>query len=149
MSRRISIANAQQLASYGQGISPAEVRHRVLRALERRVLSGNKEELRGYFEVVIAQIASPFAGAGEDDAISSSSDEDIEQTALVFCHYDLDGDGLLSLSEFMALAQLAEGETGQTFSDEHVERCFQKADVDANGVIDFNELMLYSRRSRS
>lgn len=97
---------------------------------------------------MIEQISSPFGRVGADDGISTSSDEDIEQTALLFCHYDQDGDGLLNASEFAAVAELVAGKTGQSFSSEHIERCFRKADIDANGVIDLNELLLYSQRRR-
>ena len=60
--------------------------------------------------------------------------------------YDGDGDGVLSHAEFAALAELVGGQTGQTFSPEHIDKCFRQADVDGSGYIDLNELLLYRRR---
>ena len=95
---------------------------------------------------MIEQIASPYLGAGDNDAVSGSSDDDLEQTALLLCHYDADGDGVLSSAEFSALATLVAGQTGQSFAEEHVGRCFLQADVDGSGAIDLNELLLYRRK---
>ena len=116
---------------------------RVIGALEQRVLTRHNKELRGYFERVVEQCASPFAGTGEDDAISASSNADIEQTALLLCHHDADGDGLLSREEFSSIVDLVAGQTGQRFTAEHVDRCFLEADADGSGTVDLNELLLY------
>lgn len=128
-------------------ITRAEVRERITGALERRVLGKHNPELRGYFDHVIEQMASPYLGSGEDDAISGSSDEDLEQTALLLCHHDADGDGLLSREEFGAIVDQVASQTSQSFSAEHVERCFLEADVDGSGAIDLNELCLYRAKA--
>ena len=132
--------------AYGHMLSREEVHARLFAALEHRVLHAHNKELRGYFERVLEQIASPFAGSGEDDAISSSSDDDLEQTALLFCHHDADGDGVLSHDEFAAIVDLVAGQTGQTYTPEHVDHCFLQADVDGSGAIDLNELLLYKQK---
>ena len=111
-------------AAYGHLITRDEVRARLLGVLEARVLGRHNAELRGYFETLIAQLASPFAGVGEDDAISSASDEDLEQTALLFMHYDTDGDGLLTRDEFAALVDMVASSTAQNYTVEHIDRCF-------------------------
>ena len=135
------------IAAYGQVLSREEVHARVFGALDRRVLGPHNAELRAYFERCFEQCASPFGGTGQDDAISSSSDDDIEQTALLFCHHDTDGDGVLSRDEFAAVVDMVAGTTGQRFTVEHVDRCFQQADVDGSGAIDLNELLLYRTRA--
>ena len=131
---------------YGNLLTESEVRQRILRVLGRRVLHAHNRELAGYFEMMAAQCSSPFSGSGETDAISGTSDEDLEQTALLLCHHDADGDGLLSRKEFASLVELVASQTGQAFSAEHVERCFRVADVDDSGALDLNEVLLYARR---
>ena len=104
LAKRLSTVGT--FANYGTTVTRVEIRERVLRALQRsRVLTPTNSELIGYFERVVEQIASPFAGSGEDDAVSSSSDDELAQTAILFMHYDADGDGLLSHAEFTALIQ--------------------------------------------
>jgi hypothetical protein len=142
------LGTAGSFNRYGRHITAEEVHRRVMGALERRVLTATNQELRKYFQAVVDQTGSPLTGSGQDDAISSASDEDLEQTSLLLCHYDADGDGLLSRDEFAALVSLAGGHSGQEFSPEHVERCFAQADVDLSGAIDLNELLLYVRRGR-
>ena len=137
------LAPSAALALYGSKLSQAEVRQRIFQTLERRVLSGHNKELRGYFEVVVENMASPFLGSGEDDALTTTSDEDLEQTCLLFCHFDADGDGLLCHEEFAALVDLTAAQTGQSFAAEYVDRVFRQCDVDGNGYVDLNELLLY------
>ena len=96
---QMSVAHARAapsaaLATYGSRLSTTEVRRRLVRTLERNVLSRQTPELRGYFELVADQMASPFLGNGEDDAVSTTSDDELEQVCLLFCHFDADGDGL-------------------------------------------------------
>ena len=133
-------------AAYGHLLTRDEVRARLFRALEANVLGPHNLELRGYYERVVEQLASPFSGAGEDDAISGCSDDDLEQSAVLFCHHDSDGDGLLSRDEFVAVIDMVASQTGQSFTAEHVDHCFQQADVDRSGAIDLNELLLLRAR---
>ena len=132
---------------YGEQVTEAEVTSRILGALEHRVLTPANPELRGYFAMAATRTTSPFGGTGDDDAISKASDQDIEQTALLFCHYDADGDGVLNYDEFAAVVELVSAQTGMSLSGEHVDRCFRTADVDSSGGIDLNELLLYRATS--
>ena len=130
-------------------LDPQLLRSRVLGALERRVLSPNTAELRTYFETVISATTSPFGGGPEDDGVSGASDEDIEQTCLILCHHDADGDGKLSPTEFAAVIDLTANQGGIQYAVDHVERTFQQADIDGSGFIDLNELILLRRRKHS
>ena len=111
-----------QLEQYARAPTRDELAVRVMTALDRRVLAprAQKLELRAYFEMVVDQIASAF-GAG-DDAISAAAPDDLEQSALLLCQYDADGDGRLSPSEFSALIQLVSSQTGEPYQDERVEQ---------------------------
>ena len=135
------------LAAYGSVVTPEEIKARLFKALEINILGPHNIELYGYFETMAEQIASPYLGAGEDDAISTSSDDDLEQTALLFCHHDADGDGVLNHDEFSAVIDMVAARTGMAVSDEHIDKIFAEADVDGSGVIDFNELCLYRQRA--
>ena len=118
-------------------------RRRLISVLERRVLNDRTSELRDYFALVCSQMHS-LSISGAEEALSATMEEDLEQLALLFAHYDLDSDGVLSREEFAALMQLiAEKDSGGAlYGDEHVDRLFRDFDVDANHVIDFNELLL-------
>lgn len=111
------------------------------------MLGPHNKDLRTYFDVLVEQCASPLYGAGDDDAISRSSDEDLEQMALLFCKLDADGDGLLNREEFSSVVDLVAAQTGQQYTAVHVERCYNDADVDGSGLIDLNELLLYRERA--
>jgi len=148
LAKRLSAVGT--FTNYGTTVTRVEIRERVLRALQRsRVLTPTTSELSGYFERVVEQITSPFSGSGEDDAVSSSSDDELAQTAILFMHYDADGDGLLSHTEFTALIELVSAQTGQAFTSEHILRCFSRADVDASDGIDLNELLLFRQSGSS
>ena len=124
--------------------NPKLSRHesRLMAALERRVLSERTVELRDYFMLVCRQMKSLSATGGEE-ALSATTEEDLEQLALLFAHYDMDSDGVLSRDEFTALLQLiAQKDAGAPYSREHIEKLFRDFDVDSNELIDFNELLL-------
>ena len=129
------------LSAFGASLSSEVASRRIIAALERRVLTTANPELRMYFERMVSAIESPY-GLGNDDAISSASDADLEQTAILLCHYDLDQDGRLSPVEFAALADLIASQTGSTHTKEHVEKMFIRADIDESGFIDLNEYAL-------
>ena len=130
-----------RFSSFGDGLTPEVLHRRVMTALERRVLDPTTNELRGYFDSVCAATTSPFSDAALD-AISGASDEDLEQTALLLCHHDLDGDGKLSPTEFAAVIELTASQTGVHYDADHVEKTFRSADVDLSGFVDLNELLL-------
>jgi hypothetical protein len=125
------------------GADAKVVTRRIMIALERRVLNDKNVELRGYFEQVAAKTTSPLGGASaEEDGISGASDEDIEQTALLLCHHDSDGDGLLSPTEFSALLELVSAQVGTSYTSAHIDQKFSQYDIDRSGFIDLNELLL-------
>jgi hypothetical protein len=127
---------------YGNESSHELVRRRVLRALERRVLTPDTPELRDYFERAIGAMSSLYDHSADVDGVSRASDADLEQTALLLCHHDVDGDGLLSPAEFAAIVDLTSSQTGEAFDADHVAIVFRNADVDESGAIDLNELLL-------
>ena len=55
------------------------------------------------------------------------------------------GDGLLSRDEFVALLGLVAAKAGHTYTHEHLASMFTEADLDCNGVLDLNELLLLLR----
>ena len=144
-STAVQARTGAQLAQYGTGTSPAQLCSHIISALEPHVLQPAAEtlELRGYFETVAYKIES--IASIEDDGVSGTPAEVIEQTALLFCQHDADGDGLLSPEEFGRLIELISSQTGESYLPEHVERVFRQCDIDANGFIDFNELLLLPR----
>ena len=109
--------------------------------LERRVLNEHNHELREYFSKVVRQMSS-LSVDGMEDGVALSTEEDLEQMALLFAHYDVDGDGFLSRAEFRELIRLIASKGGQPYSDDHIETLFLKYDLDTNELIDLNELLL-------
>ena len=124
------------------------VLRRVMGALERSVLHKENPELRDYFAQVISATTSVLGGVRpEEDGISGASDDELEQSALLLCHHDTDGDGLLAPSEFAAVIELVTSQSGSNYTPEHVEGTFAQCDIDRSGFIDLNELLLLRRRS--
>ncbi len=141
--------NGMSFSNYAvaTGADAEVITRRIVNALERRVLHDKNVELRGYFEKVAAKTTSPLGGASpEEDGISGASDEDIEQTALLLCHHDYDGDGLLSPTEFSAVIELVAAQSGASYTSDHIERTFSQCDIDRSGFIDLNELLLLRHR---
>mmetsp|Transcript_36133 Transcript_36133/g.95222 ORF Transcript_36133/g.95222 Transcript_36133/m.95222 type:complete len:142 (-) Transcript_36133:90-515(-) len=136
--------------SYGDTINPEVIARRVMTALQARVLHSSNQELHAYFDKVVQATTSPLGGAPpEEDGISNTSNKDIEQCALLLCHHDADGDGLLAPAEFAAVIELIASQTGATYSPQHIEKIFSESDIDRSGFIDLNELcLLRTRRKR-
>lgn len=65
----------------------------------------------------------------------------IENTRRVFNGIDANGDGVISLEEFIAEYQKAD----DTISREHLGQLFKEADVDDNGTLSFEEFVKVSR----
>ena len=131
-----------QLSSTSLATGPEARQRRVMRTLERRVLSGRSmPELRDYFSLVVGQMSSLSSG-GVEDGVALTTEEDLEQMALLFAQHDIDQDGVLSRTEYAELLQLIASRCGPPYSDDHIERLFLQFDLDANGVIDLNELLL-------
>ena len=65
--------------------------------------------------------------------------------ALLFAHFDADSDGLLSRDEFVALLGLVSAKAGTNYEHEHLIGMFADADIDRNGVLDLNELLVLLR----
>jgi len=118
----------------------------LLRAL-RRVLSpaAQTTELRDYFIRAVKCCTSTHSA---EDGFSDLSMGDLEQIALLFMHFDADSDGLLSLTEFTALLQLASARSGLVIHEKHnAEKAFRDADLDQNDVVDLNEMILFCRNA--
>ena len=133
------------MVSYGLHLEPEVLKRRVLGALERRVLTQQNPELRAYFERVIEACTSPYSGNGEDDGVTAASDDDLEQAALLLCHHDVDGDGVLGPDEFTSLIELTISQTGEAVAADQLAQLFSQADVDESNFIDLNELLLLRR----
>jgi len=65
----------------------------------------------------------------------------IENTRRVFNEIDVDGDGVVSLEEFVSAYQKIDSET----SKEHLQQLFEEADIDNNGTLSFDEFLKVSR----
>ena len=65
----------------------------------------------------------------------------IENTRRVFTEIDVDGDGVISLDEFIAAYQ----KTAVNISREHLEQLFEEADIDDNGTLSFDEFLKVAR----
>ena len=135
----------QQQEAYG-GFNGERARLTLLRALEPNVLQPPEAtaELRAYFCTVALAVQSAGA-AGVDNAFVGTDDVELEQAALLFAHFDADGDGLLSRDEFVALLGLVAAKAGHAYSHEHLAAMFTEADLDCNEVLDLNELLLLLR----
>lgn len=134
---------SQKKAAFGT-FSSERARLTLIRALEPRVLQppDATAELRSYFCTVA--LAAESAHGGED-GFSGTSDEELEQAALLFAHFDADSDGLLSRDEFIALLGLVSAKAGTNYEHEHLVGMFADADIDRNGVLDLNELLVLLR----
>lgn len=136
------MASSAGLREYGADVSAGAVAARIMSALERKVLQPPAATalLRGYFDKMIEAIETAYSAG--DDGVSAAPLDELEQTALLFAHYDADGDGLLSRDEFADLIELVSSQTGQPYSSEHVDKVFRMTKRNGSDSIDFNELLL-------
>ena len=75
------------------------------------------------------------------DGLTGLNQAQLRRDVLVFSNADKDGDGILSAAEFRA--HVDEGRRGASrISDIVFEALVKRADVDGNGMIDFNEWLL-------
>lgn len=65
----------------------------------------------------------------------------IENCRRVFNEIDVDGDGVISLEEFITTYQKAD----ETISREHLKQLFEEADIDDNGELSFEEFVKVSQ----
>jgi len=65
----------------------------------------------------------------------------IENTRRVFNGIDVDGDGVVSLEEFIATYQ----KTDVNISKEHLQQLFEEADIDDSGTLSFDEFLKVAR----
>jgi hypothetical protein len=65
----------------------------------------------------------------------------IENTRRVFNEIDIDGDGVVSLEEFIAAYQKIDA----SISRDHLQQLFQEADIDNSGMLSFDEFLKVSR----
>ena len=65
----------------------------------------------------------------------------IENTRRVFNGIDVDGDGVISLEEFIVAYQ----KTDVNLSKEHLHQLFEEADIDDNGTLSFDEFLKVAR----
>ena len=93
------------------GLNTHEASSRLLRVLNRRVFqprSGTRE-LRQYFR----DVCKHFSDSTED-GFGKVTDDELEQLALMFSHYDADSTGVLSRSQFSEIIELMSSHTGTT-----------------------------------
>jgi Ca2+-binding EF-hand superfamily protein len=89
---------------------------------------------------LLSQSAAQNAAA----AVSDATDEELEQAANCFSMFDADRDGVLSTAEFgemLRAVHRAEGEPAP--SGEQADAIFARADLNANGSLDFNEFLRF------
>ena len=86
---------------------------------------------------------------GQQDGFSSTTDDELEQAALLFAHFDMDSDGLLSRAEFFGLLGLVAAKAGHTYSEEHLTAMFAEADINRDGALDLNELLILLRAPKT
>jgi hypothetical protein len=65
----------------------------------------------------------------------------IENTRRVFNEIDIDGDGVVSLSEFISAYQKIDA----NISRDHLQQLFEEADIDDNGTLSFDEFLKVSQ----
>jgi hypothetical protein len=65
----------------------------------------------------------------------------IENTRRFFNRIDVDGDGVISLEEFITAYQKADN----SISEEHLEQLFIEADIECNGTLSFEDFFKVSR----
>ena len=108
--------------------------------------SDQKLELREYFTMMMQRITSTSMS---ENAFPATSDEHLKQFALIFAHCDEDSDGVLSPSELELLLKLVSKHSGVcVHAPENIELVMREADVDGNGHLDLNEVLLMYRDAK-
>ena len=60
----------------------------------------------------------------------------------MFSHWDDNGDGAISYPEFVAVMKVVTERQGRPYSEKKVQAMFGLADLDRNGVVDFEEFVV-------
>ena len=103
-------------------------------------------ELREYFTMVMQRAASASIF---ENAFPATTDEHLKQLALLFAHCDADSDGVLSASELRRLLEIVSEQSGvRMHAPENVENVMRVADMDGNGYLDLNEVLLMCRDAK-
>lgn len=61
----------------------------------------------------------------------------------------MDSDGLLSRAEFFGLLGLVAAKAGHAYSEEHLTAMFAEADINRDGALDLNELLILLRAPKT
>ena len=64
----------------------------------------------------------------------------------MFSHWDDNGDGAISYPEFVAVMKVVTERQGRPYSEKKVQAMFGLADLDRNGVVDFEEFVVMQAR---
>ena len=64
----------------------------------------------------------------------------------MFSHWDDNGDGAISYPEFVAVMKVVTERQGRAYSEKKVQAMFGLADLDRNGVVDFEEFVVMQAR---
>ena len=64
----------------------------------------------------------------------------------MFSHWDDNSDGAISYPEFVAVMKVVTERQGRPYSEKKVQAMFGLADLDRNGVVDFEEFVVMQAR---
>ena len=68
--------------------------------------------------------------------------KEVDAIRAMFKQWDVDGDGAISYSEFIAVMKSVAERQGKPFSEKRVQAMFALADLDKNGSVDFAEFLV-------
>jgi len=94
-----------------------------------------------YHELLRARVQSQSAVNGFEGVSAS----EVNATATMFSHWDLDRDGVLGAEEFALVVNSLAQHAGRSVDAETVQRLMALVDSDGNGKVDFNEFLAVSR----
>jgi len=70
------------------------------------------------------------------------SKKEVQRFRNMFAHWDDNGDGAISYPEFVAVMKVVTERQGRPYSEKKVQAMFGLADLDRNGVVDFEEFVV-------
>ena len=105
------------------------------------------------YQSVLVRKAKSLKDESNDDYIAAATNAELEQAAALFARHDCDGDGFLSFHDLQLLMIRLRERGVRTPVPPHDTRAlrevFELADLDHNGLLDFNEFVGLQVRSRA